>query len=412
MPPLQSHAGSRQAFSRYVAVAAATARAEGRGQVVYVASFLGLAALWQREGAEAVGDVMTVLHDVLLAEAPPGAVIEQLGELEIGASFPGDAEDARALRRRINDRLPVAFDLGPEQLLQAAAWTVAPDDRVADDDLLWDTSIRAVRARSSIGHAAMEATLGRDHQLDAVVGRVLEHSLAAYGVAAAAIEVGDRTWALPARPDRPPDAAWSLWTGARSVGRIFWWGMDRPSHRTALEEGLTSVALAVERAVALEATELRARQDSLTGLLNRDGLARAMDGVSRPCAVGIVDIDHFKSINDRYGHRIGDRMLIALADLLRLGGRSIDVVARWGGEELVVVMPGTSPEGAAAALRRYLADAQATIAVGDAGLSFSAGVVELAEEGVEAFEAAVHAADIAMYEAKRAGRGRVVVGAT
>jgi diguanylate cyclase (GGDEF)-like protein len=350
------------------------------------------------------------LKDLLLAEAPPDAEIEQLGEFEIGLFFAGSSDDARTLRRRVATLLPTAFDLGPEQIVQAMAWTVAPNPEVPTGDLLWDTCIRAIRARGSVSHAAMAATMARDPQLDLLIPRVLEHTLAANGVDAVGIEVGDRTWAVPEQPEAPPDVTWSLWTGTRSVGRFHWWGQGRV-HRTAVDEGLTFVALAIERALALDETEHRARRDSLTGLLNRDGLARAMEGVTRPCAIGIVDIDHFKVINDRYGHRVGDRMLIALADLLRLGGRAVDLVARWGGEELVVAMPGTSVEGAAAALRRYLQDAKATISAGEVALSFSAGVVELVEEGAAALELAVHAADLAMYEAKRAGRGRVVVGA-
>jgi diguanylate cyclase (GGDEF)-like protein len=347
----------------------------------------------------------------MLAEAPLDAEIEQLGEFEIGLFFVGTAYDARAYRSRIGALLPTAFDLGREQVLQAAAWTVAPDDGVATADVLWDTCIRAGRARSNIAHAAMEFSTGRDPQLEVLVPRLLDHMFDAYGVVdAIAIELGDRVWAKPELPNRPPEMAWSLWTGSRSVGRVLQWGMTRPPHRTVLEEGMLVLAVAIERALAVEETEHRARRDSLTGLLNRDGLAREMADVKRPCAVGIVDIDHFKDINDRYGHRIGDRMLIALADLFRLGGRSVDLVARWGGEELVVVMPGATTEGAAAAIRRLLADAEATISADDVGLTFSAGVVELTEEGVDAFEAAVHAADVAMYEAKRAGRARVVVG--
>ncbi|MGE3833379.1 MAG: GGDEF domain-containing protein [Acidimicrobiia bacterium] len=416
MPEVQSYGAARRAFRVRLAEAAETAGRGGGDLIVYVASFLGLTGLWQREGPVAVRVLMQELHGLILDEVPPDGEVEQIGEFEIALFFRGSPDEARALRRRISALLPGSFDLGAEQVLQAAAWTRVPDDQIATGDLLWDTCIRAMRARSNISHAAMGATMGRDPQLDVLIPRVLEHSLAGYGLDAAAIEVGDRTWVRSVgpegdeRPGRPPDGAWALWTGARSVGRFLWWGRRGAPHRTTLEEGLTSVARAVERGLELEETEHRARRDALTGLLNRDGLARAMDAVARPCSIAVVDIDHFKAVNDRYGHRVGDRMLVALADLLRLGGRSVDLVARWGGEELVVVMPGTSPEGAAAALRRYLVDAGATIAVGEVVLSFSAGVVELTDEGDEAFAAAVHAADLAMYEAKRAGRGRVTVG--
>jgi diguanylate cyclase (GGDEF)-like protein len=407
---VQSYSDSRRSLAQHLDDALGRAERDGRTVVVYVASFLGLGALWQRAGREAVQALMIELRELLLVEAPAGTEIEQLGEFEIGMFFDGDAIDARALRRRIGAKLPIAFDLGREQVLQAAAWTVGPDPEIANGDLLWDTGIRAGRARSNILHASMDASVGRDPQLEVLIPRLLDHMFEAYGVDANAIELGDRVWAKPALPDGPPEMAWSLWTGSRSIGRVLQWGVTRPPHRTVLEEGLLAVAVAIERALAVEETEHRARRDSLTCLLNRDGLAREMAEVERPCAVGIVDIDHFKDINDRYGHRIGDRMLIALADLFRLGGRSVDLVARWGGEELVVVMPGATAEGAAAAIRRLLADAQATITADDVGLTFSAGVVELVEDGVDAFEAAVNAADVAMYEAKRAGRARVVVG--
>jgi diguanylate cyclase (GGDEF)-like protein len=410
MPIVQSNAEGRRDFQTALVARVDGAERDGRTVVVYIASFLGLTALWHREGPDAVIDVMSRVHDLVLAQVPPGSEVEQLGEFEIGVLVDGGPEEARALRRRISALLPTAFDLGPEQLIQASAWTLAPDDQIATGDLVWDTCIRAIRARSNISHAAMAASIGRDPQLELLVPRLLQHGLTAFGLEATAVEVADRSWVLPERPDRPPDGASSLWTGSRSVGRMLWWGDHVRQHRTAMDEALTSVALAVERGLAIEETERRARQDSLTGLLNRDGLARAMEGVIRPCSVGIVDIDHFKTINDRYGHRVGDRMLIALADLLRLGGRSVDLVARWGGEELVVVMPGTGVDGAAAALRRYLADAMTTISAGDVSLSFSAGVVELIEDGNEALEAAVHAADVAMYEAKRAGRSQVFVG--
>ncbi|MBW8826176.1 MAG: GGDEF domain-containing protein, partial [Acidobacteria bacterium] len=125
--------------------------------------------------------------------------------------------------------------------------------------------------------------------------------------------------------------------------------------------------------------------------------------------VGVVDIDHFKQMNDLHGHEAGDRCLQALADLLR-HSRASDLVARWGGEELVVIMPGSTATGAAAGLQRLLDQARSTIVIEDTPLSFSAGVAMVESDLLGVLDG-IRAADAAMYEAKRRGRGQVVVSA-
>jgi two-component system cell cycle response regulator len=126
----------------------------------------------------------------------------------------------------------------------------------------------------------------------------------------------------------------------------------------------------------------------------------------------MVDVDHFKSVNDRFGHASGDRALRLIADSLRVNTRVFDSVARYGGEEFVVVMPGTSPEEASAAGERLRAAVELiefatsenqpiplTVSVGVAGASSAVGSPELL----------LHAADAALYDAKRNGRNRVEV---
>jgi diguanylate cyclase (GGDEF)-like protein len=152
------------------------------------------------------------------------------------------------------------------------------------------------------------------------------------------------------------------------------------------------------------------RIDPLTGLLNRRGLderfsaelARAARE-ERPLSVVAIDIDHFKRINDTYGHEAGDRALVRLASTLSEQTRGADITARVGGEEFLVVLPGTDAERAhefAERLRVVLAEDDT-----HPPLTISAGVAA-AVEPTTAF-ALTEAADVALYVAKRGGRNRV-----
>lgn len=165
---------------------------------------------------------------------------------------------------------------------------------------------------------------------------------------------------------------------------------------------------------ALEHIRLLATRDSLTGLLNRraaqDELRRASGLAVRsawPLAVALADLDHFKQINDNFGHQVGDGVLQAFARAAERELRSADRVARWGGEEFLFVLPDTDGEQAIICLDR-LRSAFAELNVGGVPsthrLSFSAGVALCA--GPEDIEAAIERADRAMYSAKMAGRNR------
>ena len=158
---------------------------------------------------------------------------------------------------------------------------------------------------------------------------------------------------------------------------------------------------------------LEARLDPLTGLLNRRGFdERAAVVVSHlrrdPQAFSVVifDIDHFKRINDAWGHDVGDRVLRHIGGLLAAQARDIDVLARFGGEEFVVLLPGTGHEGARAfadRARRALAGA----AGGLPAVRLSAGV-RTGGPGAD-LATLVGEADSALYDAKRAGRDRTRV---
>ena len=166
----------------------------------------------------------------------------------------------------------------------------------------------------------------------------------------------------------------------------------------------------VSRSRALEKLALR---DALTQVANREGLSRALELLIRsqgelifPLSVVFVDADHFKDINDRHGHDVGDQVLQLLAQTLRANLPRDDLVARWGGEEFVLVMPQTPLDEAVAVaerLRQVLARTPWPV-----GLSVTAswGVAQADSEAE--LEAAMRGADQAMYRAKHAGRDRVI----
>ncbi|HWM87434.1 MAG TPA: diguanylate cyclase [Kofleriaceae bacterium] len=159
------------------------------------------------------------------------------------------------------------------------------------------------------------------------------------------------------------------------------------------------------------AQEHLARTDPLTGLVNRRGLAEAAEReVSRASRTGspltavVFDIDHFKRINDQHGHPTGDRVLRHVARCLVENARCTDVVARWGGEELLVLLPDTDVRGG----HRFAERVRTAVAAGPIDLPFvtvSAGVHQ--RGGSETIEDAIAQADARLYEAKASGRDAV-----
>ena len=161
-----------------------------------------------------------------------------------------------------------------------------------------------------------------------------------------------------------------------------------------------------------------ARRDPLTGLPNRAGFteaataalaATARDG--RPVVGAMLDIDHFKAINDGWGHGAGDAVLREVATAMRDVLRPGDVLARVGGEEFALVLPGVDTEGARPLLERLRAAATLVPHPGapEWRITLSGGLAPVEGLGLVALESALHAADGALYAAKAAGRNRVLV---
>jgi diguanylate cyclase len=160
-----------------------------------------------------------------------------------------------------------------------------------------------------------------------------------------------------------------------------------------------------------------ATTDPLTQLLNRRSLQELADyemvqrkRLQRPVSFVLADIDHFKSINDRFGHDAGDAVLVAVSRALRQTVREQDSVARWGGEEFLILMPNASIDDArevAERLRQAVADIQ--IPAGDRFVHITMTFGVSCSEGQEVSDHTIKRADRALYQGKSSGRDQVVV---
>ena len=183
--------------------------------------------------------------------------------------------------------------------------------------------------------------------------------------------------------------------------------------REAMEEKVRLRTLELE--AANRALDLQARTDALTGLLNRRGFETQMAFAvalarrsSRPLSLITVDVDHFKRVNDTYGHEAGDEVLRRLARTLESRLRGSDVVARLGGEEFVALLPDTDLDGAqsiAQALVTAMAEQQNPV-VGTITVSAGVATMRSADDNGAAM---LRRGDAALYEAKGQGRNRVCV---
>ncbi|MBU0891688.1 MAG: sensor domain-containing diguanylate cyclase [Gammaproteobacteria bacterium] len=342
--------------------------------------------------------------EMILAPSGQTAALQAAGQrlpegLHINNNRDGGRIDTAVVRWQDQQRyLTAATQLQPRNAPSDLGWLIVARQPV---ELAFAEANRTVRMTLAMGLiAALLASA-----LAWMAARRLSEDLDALANAASAVEAGKPGADIPAVYSNREVTKLSVALG-RMTHRLL-------AAREAMEEKVRVRTLELE--AANRALDLQARTDALTGLLNRRGFETQMAfGLAmarrsgRPLSLITVDVDHFKRVNDTYGHEAGDEVLRRLARTLEERLRGSDVIARLGGEEFVVLLPDTDLAGAQAiaqALVQAMADQQDPV-VGS--ITVSAGVASmrgLQDNGTDI----LRRGDAALYEAKGQGRNRVCV---
>ncbi len=190
------------------------------------------------------------------------------------------------------------------------------------------------------------------------------------------------------------------------------------SVRSTLEVLASHLAVSLSNARMVRELETMATTDGLTGLLNKRSMLEQSEQklaaavrFGRPLSVLVVDLDHFKRVNDTYGHDVGDVVIRGLAEILKRQKRTTDLVARFGGEEFVVLCEQTDEHGALLLAERIREELKCTSFHSDTGrlsITCSLGISTFPAAG-RSWDELFKAADDALYISKRGGRNRTTV---
>jgi diguanylate cyclase (GGDEF)-like protein len=277
--------------------------------------------------------------------------------------------------------------------------------------------LEAERRRMQEAITLFGEALVATHDIEQLVRVVLDVEIEATGAAGGFIIVDGAVAAQVGEPDDADRIEVPLRAGESSFGHLILTGPDFDD-----EDRLTAVSIAAQAVVALDNARLhrivrqQALVDGLTGLANRRQAERSLDTelaraerFGGPLAVVLVDLDDFKEVNDRHGHLVGDDVLRELASVLRATVRSVDIAARWGGEEFVLILPGTDAAGATLLAERARAALAGRTILTQEGVpvrvTASFGVASCPEHGLG--PELLRAADSALYQAKSLGKNRV-----
>lgn len=193
----------------------------------------------------------------------------------------------------------------------------------------------------------------------------------------------------------------------------------RPDEIGALAEGFNYMMDMIQKTI--DRIGKMAITDELTGLYNRRHFFEQAEHVldlavrhKRPLSLALLDVDHFKKVNDTHGHLVGDQVLRQMGALLQEMGRKSDVLARYGGEELILLMPETDRDGAMRAADKIRQAVESMEIKLDAGgtLKITASVGVALYQPASTVQQFIEAADLALYQAKHSGRNRVELSAT
>jgi diguanylate cyclase (GGDEF)-like protein len=262
--------------------------------------------------------------------------------------------------------------------------------------------------------------LGASHDIDQLLRVIVESAVDATDATGGTVTgPSGETFSWGTLEDGPERIEWPLLAGRESFGKLVLVGDEFGAddlETAALLCGHAAVAL--ENARLHRIVERQALVDGLTGLANRrhteEALAVEISRIGRAqsgqMAFVLLDVDHFKSVNDRYGHPVGDIVLRSMAQILDASVREVDTAGRWGGEEFALVLAGTDLAGGTQLAERIRHAIETTPVLLDDGtelrITASFGVASLPPSSSP--EDLLAAADEALYAAKEAGRNRVV----
>ena len=179
------------------------------------------------------------------------------------------------------------------------------------------------------------------------------------------------------------------------------------------------IAMSISNAVLYEQANKLAVTDGLTGISNRQSVEKSLQieferskRYNSPLSLILLDVDHFKDVNDTYGHQKGDEILIAFASLLKKACRANDIAARYGGEEFLMILPQSNAQGAfkiAERVREEMMKISFTGNESNFAVTVSCGVAEFNKD-YESINKLIAAADQALYKAKNGGRNKTILG--
>ena len=180
------------------------------------------------------------------------------------------------------------------------------------------------------------------------------------------------------------------------------------------------IAMSISNAVLYEQTKKLAVTDGLTGISNRPNMEQSLLSefgrsmrYNAPLSVVLLDVDHFKHVNDSYGHQKGDEILVTFASVLKKFCRANDIAARYGGEEFLMILPQSNAQGAFKIAERVREEIMKMSFVGNDSkfsVTTSCGVAELNRGYMKNTDQLINVADNAMYEAKNSGRNKTIIG--
>jgi diguanylate cyclase (GGDEF)-like protein len=337
----------------------------------------------------------------------------ELNEAIANADLQAGIRDSQVQRQRFESRLANALDMaeGEPEVIDVIERSFGK--------ILPDAPVELLLADNSHAHLHRMAAAGPDGEPPCCAVDSPDRCPAARRAQIQTFSDSDDLDACPKLRNRPQGRLSALCVPVsimgRTVGVIHATGQAETKVDETRVEDLTTLAkLAGARLGLLRVmaeTQLQASTDTLTGLQNRRSFSQQCANISQqlyPVAVAMADLDHFKTLNDTYGHETGDRALRLFARVLRDSLRASDILARYGGEEFAIAFPDCSAMDATRALDTVRSHLDAAITVG--GLpkfTVSFGITE-AEPGEE-FSAVLQRADSALMLAKQHGRDRIVL---